>query len=168
MVLTKTELLDSLGHEVRVVLHLLSKVEPAQLDYRPTPNQRSLLQLAQYLTIMGPIHLRTVASGAFEMDRWRADWQSGQTEAKEMDLEQVKSSIAQQPALYSELLAPLGDAELRMEMEMFGSRASRGLWLSRLVLSHFAAYRMQLFLYLKASGREDLSTLNLWAGVDAR
>jgi hypothetical protein len=25
---------------------------------------------------------------------------------------------------------------------------------------------MQLFLYLKACGREELSTMNLWAGVD--
>jgi hypothetical protein len=29
-----------------------------------------------------------------------------------------------------------------------------------------AAYRMQLFLYLKAFGREDLGSMNLWAGVD--
>jgi hypothetical protein len=28
-------------------------------------------------------------------------------------------------------------------------------------------YRMQLFLYLKASGREELNTMNLWAGMDA-
>jgi hypothetical protein len=29
------------------------------------------------------------------------------------------------------------------------------------------AYRMQLFLYLKACGREELGTMDLWAGVDA-
>jgi hypothetical protein len=28
-------------------------------------------------------------------------------------------------------------------------------------------YRTQLFLYLKANGREELSTVNLWAGIDA-
>jgi hypothetical protein len=50
---------------------------------------------------------------------------------------------------------------------MFGSRASRGAWIVRLVLTHYAAYRMQLFLYLKASGREELNTMNLWVGMDA-
>ena len=35
------------------------------------------------------------------------------------------------------------------------------------VLSGYAAYRTQLFLYLKACGREELSTMNLWAGMDA-
>ena len=30
-----------------------------------------------------------------------------------------------------------------------------------------AAYRTQLFLYLKACGRHELGTSNLWGGVDA-
>jgi len=34
------------------------------------------------------------------------------------------------------------------------------------VLNGRAAYRTPLFLYLKACGREELSTVNLWAGVD--
>ncbi len=32
------------------------------------------------------------------------------------------------------------------------------------MLNGHAAYRTQLFLYLKACGREELSTMNLWAG----
>ena len=36
-----------------------------------------------------------------------------------------------------------------------------------MVLSHYVAYRMQLFLYLKDCGLRDLSTMNLWAGMDA-
>jgi hypothetical protein len=35
------------------------------------------------------------------------------------------------------------------------------------VLCHYVAYRMQLFLYLKACGREELGTMNVWAGMDA-
>ena len=35
------------------------------------------------------------------------------------------------------------------------------------VIGQCAAYRMQLFLYLKACGREDLNTMNLWVGTDA-
>ena len=31
----------------------------------------------------------------------------------------------------------------------------------------YAAYRTQLFVYLKACGREELNTMNLWAGMDA-
>ena len=51
-------------------------------------------------------------------------------------------------------------------MEMFGRKASCGFMLVSLVLKHYAAYRMQLFLYLKASGRAELNTMNLWVGMD--
>jgi hypothetical protein len=37
MVLTKAELIASLQNEVRILLHLPSKIDRAQLDYRPTP-----------------------------------------------------------------------------------------------------------------------------------
>ena len=40
-------------------------------------------------------------------------------------------------------------------------------FLVNLVLCGHAAYRTQLFVYLKACGREELSTMNLWAGADA-
>src|SRR5687768_11562071 len=37
MVLTKPELLGSLQHEVRILLHLAGKIDRHKLDYRPTP-----------------------------------------------------------------------------------------------------------------------------------
>ena len=37
MVLTKSELIASLHNEVRILLHLVSKVDRTKLDYRPTP-----------------------------------------------------------------------------------------------------------------------------------
>ena len=54
MVLTKFELITLLQKEVRVLLHLVSKVDSAMLDYRPTPKQRSTIELLRYLTNMGP------------------------------------------------------------------------------------------------------------------
>ena len=167
MVLTKTELISALQGEVRVLLHLASKAGPTQLDYRPSAKQRSTLELLQYLTIMGPIHLRAVMADSFDMDGWREAWRTGGAAAKAMSLDEVKSSIATQPALFAELLDPCSDAGLRAEIQMFGRKASRGTMLVSLVLTHYAAYRMQLFLYLKASGREELNTMNLWVGIDA-
>lgn len=167
MVLTKDELISSLHNEVRILLHLISKVDPAKLDYRPTPKQRSMLELLQYLTIVGPIHLRAVKAGAFDLDAWRNTWRTEEAAAKARSLEQVKDSIGKQSALFAELVGACSDTDLRAEIEMFGRKASRGSMVVSLVLCHYAAYRMQLFLYLKASGREELSTMNLWAGMDA-
>ena len=168
MVLTKDELIAALQNEVRILLHLAGKVDTAKLDYRPTPNQRSLLELLQYMTIMGPIHLRAVLADGFDMDAWRKAWGTGEAEAKTLNLEQAMEAIGKQPALFSQLIGSCSDVDLRHEIEMFGNKASRGSTLVNLVLSHYIAYRMQLFLYLKGCGREELNTLNLWAGMDAR
>jgi hypothetical protein len=167
MVLSKAELISSLQHEVHVLLHLISKVDPAKLDYRPAPKQRSLLELLQYLTIMGPIHVRTIKTGVCDMDVWRNAWRTEEAAAKVRNLEQVTEEIRKQSALFGELVGSFSEADFRAEMEMFGSNRSRGAWLVWIVLCHYSAYRMQLFLYLKACGREELSTLNLWAGIDA-
>ena len=168
MVLNKDELINSLKGETRLLLHLASKVDAASLDYRPTPKQRSTLELLQYLTIMGPIHLRAALAPTFEMDAWRAAWTTGEATSRTMTLDQAKDAIAAHPALFTDLLTAFPDDQLRGELAMFGQSASRGLWIVRLVLTHYAAYRMQLFQYLKSSGREELSTMNLWAGMDAR
>jgi hypothetical protein len=50
---------------------------------------------------------------------------------------------------------------------MFGTKGTRGAFIVNLVLCGCAAYRTQLFVYLKACGREELTTMNLWAGMDA-
>lgn len=168
MVLTKNELIASLQNEVRIFLHLISKVDRSKLDYRPTPKQRSTLELLQYMTIVGPIHLRTIRSGVFDMDVWSNTWRTEEAAAKTRNLEQVKEELGKQPALFADLLGSCSDADFQAEMEMFGSKASRGAWLVKLVLCHYSAYRMQLFLYLKASGREELNTMNLWAGMDGQ
>jgi hypothetical protein len=100
------------------------------------------------------------------MDGWRNSWSIGKAHAKTLSLDETKDQIGKLSALFAELLGPCSDAGLRAEIEMFGHKTSRGSMLVSLVLTHYAAYRMQLFLYLKSSGHEELSTLNLWAGMD--
>jgi hypothetical protein len=167
MVLTKQETIAALQNEVRLVLHLLSKIDPAMLDYRPSPKQRSMKELARYLVVMAPAQLRAIIEGKFTMETWTKAWRAEEANAHAMNLDEVKAAIARQPALFAELLAPSTDSDFRTEVEMFGNRATRGMWIVRLPLCHYAAYRMQLFLYLKACGRDELNTMNLWAGIDA-
>ena len=41
MILSKSELISSLQKEIRILLHLATKIDGSMLDYRPTPKQRS-------------------------------------------------------------------------------------------------------------------------------
>src|SRR5260370_24219445 len=99
MVLRKDELISSLKHEVRILLHLASKVDPAKLDYRPTPKQRSMLELLQYMTIMSPIHLPAIHAGVFDMKAWQNAWRTCEATAQSMNMDNVKDSLRKQRAL---------------------------------------------------------------------
>jgi hypothetical protein len=163
MVLTKQELIGSLQNEVRILLHLASKIDRATLDYRPTPKQRSTMELLRYLSVMGPTLVRSAKAGAFDMEGWGAATKA----AEARDFEQTLAFIATHSDTYAKELSDLTDAEFRKEIEMFGNKTTVGKFIVNLALCGCAAYRTQLFLYLKACGREELTTMNLWAGMDA-
>jgi hypothetical protein len=163
MVLTKAELVSSLQKEVRILLHLATKIDRMKLDYRPTPRQRSTLELLKYLSIMGPGLVEAAKRGGFDP----AAWTVAQQQAEARDFDQTIAAIAAQQETYAKAIGDMSDADFRTEIEMFGNRTTRGAFIVNLVLCGYAAYRTQLFCYLKACGREELTTMNLWSGVDA-
>ena len=163
MVLTKSELIGSLKNEVRILVHLSSKLDRNMLDYRPTPKQRSAFELLRYLSQMGPMLVRFAKSGAFDPAVWTVEEKAAATG----DFDQTLAVIAGHSDLYASLLGDMSDDDFRAEVRMFGNKTTRGAFIVNLVLCGCAAYRTQLFVYLKACGREELGTMNLWAGVDA-
>ena len=163
MVLTKSELIDALRHEVHILLHLAGKIDRAKLDYRPTPRQRSTLELLRYMTIMGPMLVKAAKAGAFDPAAWTVAEQA----ASARDFDRTLAALDAQKDEYAALLGDMSDEDFRRAIEMFGSRTTVGAFLVNMVIGGHAAYRTQLFLYLKSCGREELSTMNLWAGVDA-
>ena len=163
MVLTKSELLSALQQEVRILLHLISKIDRAKLDYRPTSKQRSTIELLKYLSIMGPELVRAAKAGGFDV----AVWTAAQKAAEARDFDQTVAVISGHSEVYATLVADMSDADFRAEMDSFGTKTTRGAFIVSLVLGGSAAYRTQLFLYLKACGRDELGTMNLWAGMDA-
>ena len=165
MILSKAELIGLLQNEVRILIHLIGKIDPKWLDYRPTPKQRSMLELLQYLVAMGPNLIKATKAGAFDGPAFGA----ATAEANRMNFDQVVGAIQKHSATYAELINGFSDEDFRGEIDLFGAgKSSRGAVLLSLVLAGHAAYRTQLFLYLKSCGREELSTMNLWGGVDAR
>ncbi len=163
MALTKSELISSLQNEVRILVHLASKIDHHQLDYRPTSKQRSTIDLLRYLNVMGPALVQGTIAGAFD----GAAWGVAQQAAEARTFDQVVASIATQSEFYASAIGHMHEADFRTEIEMFGNTTTKGAFLVNMVLCGHAAYRTQLFNYLKACGREELGTANLWRGVDA-
>jgi hypothetical protein len=163
MVLTKAELIGSLQNEVRILLHLAGKVDARSIDYRPTPKQRSTIEWLRYLTIMGPALVNAARTGTFDGDAWGAADKASAT----MTLEQATAAIAGQSNAFATIIGGMSDADFRADIEMFGQKYTKGTFLVNMVLGGYAAYRTQIFQHLKSCGREELNTMNLWAGMDA-
>jgi len=166
VVLTRDELISALGQEIRILVHLASKVEPSSLDYRPAPKQRSTLELLQYLAIMGPTQIAVIKADGFNRAALSATWSPAEQAAKAMTFEQAVAAIRDQAANYKSEFESWSDEDFRQQIDMFGQKVSRGAMVVSLVLNGHAAYRTQLFLYLKACGRDELGTMNLWGGQD--
>src|SRR5215468_5251002 len=100
MVFTKQELIGSLQNEVRILLHLATKIDRSKLDYRPTPKQRSTIELMRYLSIMGPGLVRGAKAGAFDVEAWMAASKASESR----DLDQTLAVIASHSETYAKEL----------------------------------------------------------------
>jgi hypothetical protein len=164
MVLTKAELIALLQKEVRILQHLITKIDPAMLDYRPTPKQRSTMELLRYLTNMGPTLVKYAKGKPLDAAAMARAIET----ANARDFDETVAALAAHADVYVELLGDMSDEDFRVETAGFdGLPVTRGQFFVNHVVGQCAAYRTQLFLYLKACGRDELNTMNLWVGVDA-
>ncbi len=103
---------------------------------------------------MGPGLVQAAKAGRFDP----AGFTEAMKAADARDFDQTLAAIGKHVDAYPMLLADVSDSDFRAEIEMFGNKTSRGAFIVNLVLCGCAAYRTQLFVYLKACGREELST----------
>src|SRR5262245_66286461 len=103
--------------------------------------------MLKYLSMMGPTLIQYALADTQDPELWTTAAEA----AEARDFDQTLAAIADHTDAYATLLADVSDADLRAEVTGFdGSKTSRGALIINLALSGCAAYRMQLFLYLKA------------------
>lgn len=160
--ISKDQLAASMGRECDICQHLFTKVPSDAMDYRPTPGQRSTLELVRYLSYCGIGGIRSLSTG---------DWKSFgeyQTRAATLTPEEFPEAMARQKREIAEAIAKLSDEQLRtQEAKMPGGGVlPLGAALMSGPLKWLTAYKMQLFLYAKQAGTAQIGTANAWAGMD--
>ena len=111
MVLTKSELVALLQKEVRLLLHLTTKIDPDMLDYRPTSKQRSTIELLRYLTTSGPALISYAKGQPMDADAIAEVTRA----ANARDFDETVAALAGLPDVYAELLADMSDDDFRGE-----------------------------------------------------
>ena len=160
--LTKEEFKQACGEEIRVIRHIATKIDPAKLDWRPSQNQRSTIELLRYLSMcyVGPVK-------ALLEDDWSVIGKY-QESADKTGLDGFDKAMANQEREVSTLLESVapGDLDTRQCKLPWGVTQPLGEALFGAPLRFLIAYRMQLFLYAKQSGASELNTHNAWLGMD--
>lgn len=157
--ITKEQFIESLVHEIEIIKHLAGKVDASKLDYRPTPGQRSTLELLQYLGQM--LHTGISASIAGDQNVYMEL-------AKNKDLvtfENFVSKMDEQARFVKEAVGALTEEDMARVSTIWGNTSSLAMQLLG-ALKNAVAYKMQLFLYIKASGNSEIGTSNVWGGRD--
>jgi hypothetical protein len=155
--ITKEDFIASLSKELNIIKHLAEKITNEQLSYRPTDKQRSLQELLHYLSYVFIASVESVVMGD------KSFWEKhSQTDVP--TLEKFGSLIDSQSARINNLLSDLTDEDFKKEVDVWFKETRANHLLG--TLKYAAAYKMQLFLYMKQSGTENIGTMNLWVGID--
>ena len=157
--ITKEQYIQSFLHEINVIKHLYEKITPEMLDYRPSPKQRSMLELLQYLGHVATTGVTLSIAG---------DSSKFQEMAKARDtitFENFISKMDEQAEFIKREVSTLTEEQLAKDAAMFGTSLPLSMHLLN-ILKWMTAYKMQLFLYLKSCGVENIGTSNVWGGRD--
>ncbi len=156
---TKENFIKSLENEVRIIKHLGSKVTPEIAEYRPSPAQRSTLELMQYISAVGSGVMKSVLLGDTKA------WNEYDDFRKSVTIDNFSEKMDQELNDMKENFAKFVDTDFGREADFYGKASIAEHMIN--ILRNFSAYRMQLFLYIKANGIP-LNTMNLWGGVDGK
>ncbi len=156
---TKEEIWNSFSSDFKIIKHLAEKVHIDSHDYKPTEKQRTMLELMQYMAIMGSGILKIILTGD------QSHFAEYVEQGKLVTPENFAEMMDKQETEMKDIFAKFDDAELNKELSLWGMTQKKSLFVLNLI-KIVASYKMQLFLYLKASGISDIGTSNLWAGMD--
>jgi hypothetical protein len=162
--ITKEQFVESILKEIKILKHLFTKIKPGTLDYRPTEKQRSILELLQYLGHGPAMLVAGIKNGGV------GDFKAGMEAASADAAENFPKRMDELAALVQSVVTPMTDADFSTEIDLFGrgQAQTKAAWLFELILKNLVGYKMQLFLYIKATGNFDIGTADVWRGEDMK
>jgi len=161
--ITKEQLAEAMARECDIAVHLFSKLPPEAYEYRPTPGQRTTTELLRYLSICGIAGLTCMRE-----NNWKLFSEVFGSRVKEMPPEGFPAAMEQQKNEIQAFFAGLTEEALATQDSALpgGGPMPLGAAILNGPAKWLPAYKMQLFLYAKAAGADQLKTSNAWRGTD--
>lgn len=160
--ITKDQLCAAMTKECDIAVHLFSKLPPDSYDYRPGPNQRSTTELLRYMSLCATAGIESMEKSNFKL--------FGEIMARNTDMkpEDFPAEMQKQKAGIEKYFSGLSEEKLENQESMIpgGGKAPLQVALLNGPLKWLTGYKLQLFMYAKASGNGTIGTANMWGGFD--
>lgn len=163
LMITKEQLISLCQHETNVIKHLAASLPDGASDWRPTPDQRSALELLQYMTCMAEILAVYLVKGGFEHAPGMSE--KSQTVTRDSFATAMDSQLGRVAEWITQL--DFEAASTKMIQAPWQEEMAQSEVIMRTLYGTYVAYRMQLFLYAKQAGNKDLGTFDCWLGRSA-
>ena len=160
----KQHLLNSIEKEIHICRRLYTKIPADQMNFRPGQGVRSTLELLQYLSIAGTL-MPTYWLKESDTD-FTAFYVANTTASKSMPAEQFLTVMDEQLVKLKDLFNQITEEDLiqkEITYRWSGAKAALGEGIIATSIKWLAAYKLQLFLFIKLSGDQSLATADAWA-----
>ncbi len=162
----KEHLLNNIETEINICRRLYTKIPPGKMDFRPKEGLRSILELLQYLGIVGsalPYYwVKKEGTDFF------AFFNEGDKAAKVMPHEQFLTVMDEQMATIRNLFNEISEDDLmNKEIEYpWGGKAPLGEAIIATSIKFLTAYKLQLLFLIKLCDDQKLGTADAWFLTD--
>ena len=159
----KQQLLNNIEKEINICRRLSTMIPPDQMNYRPKEGVRSTLELLQYLGCIGSMML------SYWLKEENTDF--GTFYGTKIDLskamphEHFLTVMDEQLATIGDLFNQVSEEDLfhkEITYPWNGVKAPLGEAIIATSIKWLSAYKLQLFLFLKLCGDEQLTTADAW------
>lgn len=160
---TKKILFEWIAREFEILKHLWSKVTSKNASYRLSEWQRSIQELEHYIISSFPAQIKLMVAG----QRDQALYTNYIDQFDAFTFKKFSVQLNKALRLIKKDIRTIKGKSRKEEIEIWWRKGTRASFLIDYVFSFLWAYKMQLFLQLKASWLSELSTSNLRWGKDA-
>jgi hypothetical protein len=162
----KQFLLNSIIKDMKICRRLYTKIPADQLNYKPKDEVRSTLDLLRYLSWCGTGMIRYWSYG--EGREFREYMAEVTAPSKTMEASEFLQRMDEQIALAEQLFANISEEDLYSKEVTYpwGAKGILGQAIIETSIKWLAAYKMQLFLYIKYSTGQAIGTADVWVKTE--
>jgi len=159
----KEHLLLNISRELMLLKQLTPYIQQKDLDYRPTEKVRSTYELMQYLSTIGSYMMRWIVKNDIN-DEVRLQIREYRST---LTIENFNERIDRQWEEIQSYMAIISEEDLLLKEAVLPTKEKMplGAAIISAPIKWLAAYRMELFVFLKMNGHTELSTKEAWTIV---